>query len=244
MLYRVKVFLCATIILISFAARLFYIIKYPIPVRDSKHYELLISKKTTTPIHLQTGNNPDTIPLLPLIIYSAFNDLLDIGIVKSGIVLEMIIGNLFVLTIWNAFYVFSKNLKITFLLSLLAATQPRTFEYFTQMTRDGLYLFFSALYMYYIILYLKRPHVGNILLLSVSSFLSSSTRYEGIEFIFISNIFLISIWIYKKQIKRLAISLLSYNFFYLLLLSILLFSEWQKSIGSLSFRINQYLLRL
>lgn len=186
---------CLICMSIGAIVRIFYCLKYPVPVRDAFVYKNIIEE------WIKTGSIPLNIKGLPplgLYLLKIPAEFFGFEVIQGGIIENVIIG----LCIITITMIISEEIIssrfVVFLTGLFIATHKTFIDYSCQMIRENIYLFFSCLTIYYTIKYVKRGSLLHLCVASLCSAASVLCRHEGFE------LFILLCWIIilKEQYKR------------------------------------------
>ena len=182
-------------VLIGYFVRITYLMKYPVPVRDSYTYQELIerwdfsSKTETTKV----------VPPLSLFFFKTTSQLLNIEIIKAAKLFNVEAGLLIIVLMMIITLKISSSTICALISGLVAATHPVFVELSCQMLRENSYLMFTCLAILSIMSYLKHTGLIKLVLASICVTLSFFCRYEGIDNIIIS---LLVILMFSQNVTR------------------------------------------
>ena len=182
---------------IGFIVRFFYLLVYPVPVRDSFKYMMFIES------WLETGEYPTNYPFPPLSVYllKLPHELCNCDLIRSGIVVNMVLGLLIIVLIIKISSNLNCSICYSTCLGLIAATHPTLVHYSCQVLRENSFLFFCCLSVLSMISYLKKHNI--IYYIASSFFIVSSClcRYEAMELIVVLGVVILFLNKEKKRKK-------------------------------------------
>lgn len=187
------------------ATRFFYCIKYPVQPRDVYTY-----------IHEMENWEKEQwldAPYLSLYLLSLPHKILKCDIIKGGICVNVIVGQLIIILSILSFRELSDNEIGLWVVGLVAATHPTLIHYSCELLRENTYLLFSIMSINLLILWYKRRSIIYIILGGVTVALSNMCRYEGLE---ICVIYILMILFHFKalRVKRSFVHLLCFLIVY------------------------------
>lgn len=186
-----------SVFMIALLTRCYYIIKYPVQDRDVYVYERLAQES----VNQEDTRINETIPPLAVKLIRESDRWLGLGIIKSGIVMNMVLGigiSLITLVIAD---LICGNPIITMCVGLISATHPTLVHYSTQMLRENSYLFFATLSIMFMVKYAISKKKANIVLIALTTMASTLCRHEGLELIVLT-LFLLLFNNSKKEIPK------------------------------------------
>lgn len=179
-------------VLVGFFVRIMYLIKYPVPVRDSYTYQEMIE-------HWDFSSQTETtkvVPPLSLFFFKTTSQLLNIELIKAAKLFNIETGLLIIVLMMLIASRISSSLICTFISGLIAATHPVLVELSCQMLRENSYLMFTCFAILCLMSYLKHIGITKLVLAALCVTLSFFCRYEGIDNLVIS--FLIILFFPKR----------------------------------------------
>ena len=182
-------------VLVGYLVRITYLMKYPVPVRDSYTYQEQIerwdfsSKTETTKV----------VPPLSLFLFKLTSQILNIKIIKAAKLFNIEAGLFIIILMMIIAFKISSSLICTFICGLIAATHPILVELSCQMLRENTDLMFTCLAILSIMGYLKHVGITTLILTSICVTLSFFCKYEGIENIIIS---FLAVLMFPRKVKR------------------------------------------
>lgn len=180
-------------VIVGAVFRILYFIIYPVQPRDSFFYVELISE------WIDTGKIHG-ISFFPLSLWilKIPNLVFHCDILKGGLVVNHILGLLFIITIMiSVQYLFEDN-RINLVVGLAMATHPKLIAFSCSFLRENSYLVFCSLSFLFLIKYARTMNVKNILGASICAALSFLCRLEGFEILAIFNIILLGFLFFRK----------------------------------------------
>ena len=174
--------------------RLAYCIRYPVQPRDAYAYSLIISQWE------ETGLIPPNIPSFPLSLWilKIPHHLFQYDSMKSGIMVNMLLGLLIIAIIINIAGLYFKNNYTILFAGLAVATQPALVTFSCSNLRENTYLFFTILTISFLARYCIRPHFLHLFLASIFGATAFLCRLEGLEILPIVFVVLFFLFIFKK----------------------------------------------
>ena len=130
--------------------RVFYCLKYPVPVRDSFSYKFFIEE------WVKYGKLPygKDFPPLGLYLLHIPSALTGCETIKSSIIMNVLFGMLFIcVSVYISKCIFSSTF-VQCVIGLIVATHPTLIDYSCQGTRENSYLLFCCLSIFFIIKYM------------------------------------------------------------------------------------------
>lgn len=196
------------ILVVGLIIRLIYIIKYPVPVRDSFRYLGLIEEWNLS------GKIPldDKYPPLGLFFLRIPSIYFDCDAIKGGILVNMVLGLLIIYLCIRISKAITKSSCFSFAAGILAATHPTLVEYSCQMLRENSYLAFCCLTVLTMISYVSCFGIVKLVLSGCFSSLAHLCRHESLELMFAVLVVVLLSGIrkpYKKQVIYLFIFFVS-----------------------------------
>lgn len=163
--------------------RIAYLWMYPVPVRDAFTYSEFIEEWIDSGVIPEEGG----IPPLGLYLFKTASAFLGVGIIRSGTIVNVLIGLLIIATLGKIAYTIIPSSKIVSCICLVSATHPALVDYSCQATRENPYLLFCCLSVLFFILFLKRGYrLCYIVVASVFACASFLCRYEGFELLILA----------------------------------------------------------
>ena len=181
-------------VILGLLLRLTTIIIYPIQPRDSYTYINFIESwesNSTIPII----NNLD-IPPFSLYMLKLPHELWGIDLLSGGIIINMITGIGIIIVFSKIVSLLFPQKTIIFLSGIVFASHPTLINYSIKFLRENTYLFFTAITLYFGIIFYKKKSIISCFLASFFSCLTFMCRYEGVELILF---FIISILFFSKN---------------------------------------------
>lgn len=174
--------------------RLFYILRYPVQSRDAYTYRGLIEQWETT------GEIVDRISFFPLSIWimKIPNHLFHYDIIKSGVLVNNILGILLIIVAINFLYRFFKNNYVIFLAGCIIATHPAMVRFSCSLLRENTYLLFSLLALSALTQYCSRTDLPSLVAAGIFGALAFLCRLEGIEILAITGLAFLFLLIFKR----------------------------------------------
>ncbi len=190
------------------AARIYYCIKYPVQPRDGYKYIYEIENWKE-----EQGDDSSNIPYLSLYLLNPPHKILKCDIIKGGICVNVLVGQLIIILSILSFRELSDNKIGLWVVGLVTATHPALIQYSCELLRENTYLLFCIMSINLLILWYKRKSIIYIFLGGVTAALSFLCRYEGLEICVIY--MLVMLFHYKTlRIKRLSVHLISFLIVY------------------------------
>ena len=186
--------------------RIAYLWVYPVPVRDAYTYCEFIGE------WISSGRIPEDagggFPPLGLYLFKQTGTILNLDIIKSGTIVNMLAGLLIIATLGTIAHTIIPFSPFVLGVSLVSATHPRLVDYSCQATRENTYLLFTGLSILFFIRYLKSN--DRLCLVVVSAVFACAAflcRHEGFELLILANCVIL---LYQKKpiLKRLKTVLL------------------------------------
>lgn len=203
------------LVIISSLLRIAYIVLHPVQPRDYYKYENYIydwEEKGEMPEEIKGG--------LSIWLLKAPYHFFKIDLLKGGVVINVILGNLII--VWSVlilYELFHSNI-ITISVGLILSTHPTLIEFSCFFLRENSYLFFALLSIYGIAGFIKRKSVVMLLLSGIMCALSFLCRFEAAELIPISLLLVSCVLIHSKtKLKK----VLLYDFLYVFALFVTFF---------------------
>ena len=159
---------------------------YPLPCRDAYLYEkyvFLWSQNDVYPI-LDSSGAINNISPLPIYFFKTMHQLFPAhDIIRAGTIINIFFGLFLIIILWAFALIVFKSKYAAAIAALLAATNPFLIESSIQMTRENSYLFFSAIAILFLIIFLQRQKAHYIIIIALFSSLAYLCRHEAIELI-------------------------------------------------------------
>ncbi len=187
-------------------ARIFYCLKYPVPVRDAYEYAENIADWSETGV-LHSSRR---IPPLFLFFVKECSSFFDYDIMKTGVVLNVLFGLVLIglsIVIANKL---SGSWMICFIVGAIAATHPTMVEYSCQLLRENSFLVFLFLEFILLMEYSKTQKLHLILICAFCGMCSVFCRFEGVETIILIIAAIIFFNLKKKHFNKCMLDLASY----------------------------------
>lgn len=166
--------LCAAIGLL---VRLAYCIKYPVQPRDAYLYEsVVLDWEENNEIPEKDSNYQ-----LSLWLMKYPYEHLGVEIIKSGIIVNMVIGVFIIIILSQEIGRQTQNLFATFFAGIIAATHPMLIRNSCVFLRENTYLLFTLLSFVFLYRYYKKNNVFYLILIALFNSLSFLCRQEGWE---------------------------------------------------------------
>lgn len=150
----------------------------------------------------------DYLPL-PISIYKGWNSFFWTDTFISCKALSIVLGTITITVIWNIVHLITKRIIISDFLSLFALFHTTLSDFFTQVSRDSLYIFFLSTSLLVLISEIKQHSIIKVLLLPLLTTLILSVRFEGLELVLIFPIILI-IYSSRRTLYKALIQFSSY----------------------------------
>lgn len=185
-----------SIVCVVFGAliRLIYCIRYPVQPRDAYSYSQIIS------LWEESGITPRNTNFFPLSLWflKTPHHLFQYDSMKSGIMVNMLLGLLIIAIIVNiANHLFKNNYTILFA-GLAAATHPALVTFSCSCLRENTYLFFTILTISFLVRYCIRPHFSHLFFAGIFGATAFLCRLEGLEILPIVFVVFFFLFIFKK----------------------------------------------
>lgn len=187
--------------------RLFHLIEYPVIARDSYIYYNILKEWNETGTIAQGG----TTPPLALFLFRIPSLLFNYDIIKGGIIINVLLGELIVALAIIISYTIRKNYLFNLTVGILTSTHPTLVHYSCQMTRETSYLAFIEFSCLFLIIFIKRQNIFYIILSGLFSAIAYSCRHEALELIPIA-LFAIISFTHQKTFLRYAKEIFTYLF--------------------------------
>lgn len=197
-MHRTNIFFIAVVLALSYVFRLYTCIVDPIPVRDAYVYQSI----------LEHWNNYKELPAdcyippLSLWLLRIPSYYFGYDIIKGGIIINMLLGLGIVFVVLFTCKKLMTSRIVFFVIGMLIAIHPSLVYYSAQMLRENSYLFFSSLFLYYLVCHIKKQKTSNLILASLFSSMALLCRYEAIELFIVLNTIIILIDIVNKKTSR------------------------------------------
>ena len=188
--YRIVVL---AILLLSVIIREVYLIKYPVPARDSFEYvHFFYEWEKTKTIPLDRAFPPIAMMLLQFP-----HRLFGVELIKGGILLNFILGLCIVYLVCRTTKLITKSNLCVLLVGGMAATNPSLVHYSCQFLRDNIYLFFCSLCIVKSTELCYRYKFVTLLEIAFFSSMAYLSRHEGIELFLIE----ITVLLFLKNVS-------------------------------------------
>lgn len=189
--------------------RVIYLLKYPVPVRDSYEYSLLFQSNSIKWELLE--NNP--IPPLTLFLLNLPNSLFYCGFICGGIIVNIVLGVMIIFLFSKMAIAIIQSNIIALGIGLLVATHPTLIHYSCQPIRENSFLFFYSLSVISLITYCKTRSYGHILFGGACAAATCLCRHEGFELILIYCLFILflSKQFFFTRLQQVAVFFLSFS---------------------------------
>ena len=174
-----RIIITAICVIIAGITRILYCWVYPVPVRDSYAYKFVIEQ------WIKNGSLPKEShsPPLGLLFFKIPAELFDYNIIKTGIVVNVILGLCIVISIIWISYTIGLSNKETLLIGIISATHPTLVQLSCQMIREDSYLLFCALSILSTFVFLKKHRIRQLFFMSACAASAYLCRHEGLELI-------------------------------------------------------------
>lgn len=167
-------FLCTSV---GSIVRIFYLLWYPVQVRDAFTYREFIKQ------WIEIGVFPriSSFPPLGLYLLKLPQSFFEGNIFVGGLTLNMILGLCIICLVMIISSKIYSSAVLTICTGIIAATHPTLVHYSCQMLRENSFLFFSCLSIVFFIDYIKTLRVRNIIASSFFITAACLCRYEATE---------------------------------------------------------------
>lgn len=182
---------------VSFLIRIVYIITYPVQPRDCYKYLNFINEWELTNRIPATK----TLPPLSMAILRFPKHYFGLDVVKSGIVINVVLG---VLTVYVICLIAKRTTRsdlATIIIGGIAATNPSLVHFSCQFLRESIYLFFCSLFVLKNIDLILNCSICNLLQCALFSSAAYLSRHEGLE-LFVVEIVVIAFLTKQQKIEK------------------------------------------
>ena len=187
--------------------RIIYCIQYPVQPRDAFTYGQIMFQWTTSgEISTETIYIPFSLWILRIP-----HVLLQCDVIKSGIIVNLILGLLIVILVINTTSQYFKNELTILLAGLIAITHPMLVHFSCSCLRENTFLLFALLTLSSLGKYFKGLHISQLFFAGIFGGNAFLCRLEGLEILLIVLISIIFLFVYKKI--RLSKAFVHYLFF-------------------------------
>lgn len=189
------VFLIAVICLVIGAlTRIAFCIRYPVQPRDAYVYESVVRE------WINTGMIPERVTYFPLSLwfFRVASCFVHYDIIKGGIIVNQVIGLLFIVVTIYLFSYYFKNVSILYIVGLIIATHPTLVRFSCCLLRENTFLLFASLSVYSFVCYYGKTNIATLTAASVFGALAFLCRLEGLEVIVVLFLLLLYLFIQKK----------------------------------------------
>ena len=208
------------LLVISLSSRVLYIIKYPVPVRDSFFYARVIREwNENGVIPIETGTPP-----LSLYLLGIPNRFLNYDIIKGGICVNLIFGIVFVLLVWHMAYIITCSSIKSFLVGLLVCIHPELIQFSCNPIRENSYLLFLIGSLYFLTRYIKNDKSIEMVFGSLLAAAAFMCRLEGLEIALVYSVIILLVGIKKRCMIKAARDIISFSFLFVVSLVLISYS--------------------
>ena len=176
------------VLAIGLLFRIIYIIRYPVPERDSYTYKSIIETWNATNV-LSVSLN---VPPLGIYILNLPHSLFNIELIKGGILINIIIGLAVIYFIMRIAFLILGSRVYMLCIGILASSYPTFVRYSCQMLRENSFILFYTMSLFFLILDYYKPRKSNIFFAGMTSVLACMCRHEGIEIVLLILVYLMT----------------------------------------------------
>lgn len=184
---NIRLLIIITLFLLSLLVRLTYYYCNPVQWRDSGLYKDMVEQWETHssyPTKDKYGQE-NTIPPFPIYILMISHKVSKKTFYISNTALQIVLGSALICAIWSILSELKIKVKYALIICIMALFNKNLLDYSTQITRDNIYLFLCALFIYFAIKTIRNKSFFCSLLSGGLLAFTFLTRYEGVEFLFV-----------------------------------------------------------
>ena len=207
-----RFYIYVIIFVLACIIRIAFMIQNPVRVRDSFEYRNVLENKEKV-----VFDKNHVYPPLAMYIIGLPGMITKCNTIKGGCVIDNVLGLMIVLTIMLIAQEFTKSLLNLFCIGLLAATHESLVEYSCEMLRENSFLIFCSIGVLCMVRAIKRRSYLYHVLCGVFFSLGVMCRYEALEF---SAIYLITVYLLQRNLKRTIKSTLCFAISFLIVFGI------------------------
>lgn len=198
---QISYFVVVLIVLTAFLCRLAYYFKYPVQWRDAYAYKSISDVWDNTKHYplFQDDEELNYVPPFPLFIFNKLSLIFNSSYFISGVAVEIVLGSFLVFIIWKGCMLLHLGVISSIMISLIACFHHTLLDFSTQVTRDNLYLFFSAIALLHFLNIIYTRSFFHSICFGLFSALSFLCRYEAIELLLLLFVFTWKIYRYKSN---------------------------------------------
>ena len=188
--------------IVGIIARELYLLKYPVPARDSFVYYDLINNWDTI---IKNQIQEERFPPLSIFLLKIPHTLFNYDIIKGAILINCTLGIAVIALIAKIAFLLTKRTIIAFSTGIVFGTHPTLIKYSCEALREKTYIFFLCLSLLYFLFYIRKEKLLMLLLATFFSCCATLCRYEGLEFLTVLFVYILFFKKTKTLQKKVAL---------------------------------------